>query len=120
MKNFRSDKRTKTHKPGFKMNSKNLSNIPISKDSNLNPQNSSPSKKLSHAPQEPTNMELKSSSSEKRLSSNLNTYVPENKERKMKKLMKMTMMKIVMIIKIRKKKKKKTKKEKKKKEKIKI
>ncbi len=81
MKNLRSENRTKTHKPVFKMNAKNLSNLPISKDSNLNPQNFSPSKKLSHAPQEPTNIQLKSSSSEKRLSSNLNTYVPENKER---------------------------------------
>ena len=85
MKNLRKENRTKTHKPAFKFNAKNISNhiSPSSKESNLNPtsQNCPPTKKQSHAIQEPSNLKLQSSSSEKRLSTNLTTETTDNKER---------------------------------------
>ena len=85
MKNLRKENRTKTHKPAFKFNAKNISNYisPSSKESNLNPssQNCPPIKKQSHAIQEPSNLKLQSSSSEKRLSTNLTTETTDNKER---------------------------------------
>ena len=86
MKNLRSENRTKTHKPGFKFNSKNLLNhiSPSSKESNIISSShiTSPIKKMSQVAQEPTNIkQLISSSSEKRLSSKLNTDTNDNKER---------------------------------------